>query len=633
MKNQLFIVCVSLFLMIFGCSGDTVLPDTKGPKSPVDADKESGVYLDKYDRIADMGQYTFPEMTTIPQKYWNCVYVLTGGRNDLGRVNETEGLQYHLLCQSISGLANRAVDEGKSKIAVWLNDHEERESYQKSLDALHLMGISEQGRQTGAELARNNYGTVDGINIQIRDLFDGYVLTDVENNPESAIVASVASHVHNSIIVDVRDKEKYDAAGYTMTYDARFKTTKESWREFKEHCSNEGLVVMPVQTGELRDFAIKNGFFVLNINKQRNSPASGQNLDIFEEALQWLKPGAPVFGWEQGIGEDVFVDRASRTGHIWVPNDWSYNMPLTSLTYKNRQKSSLAKVTNPLEIDFNKKKNWVSFWLTDGDNIQWMMNSFVDDYYKDSNAANVKMGFGIPVGNLAMAAPAWFNHVIEQQNPNFTLIETLGGGYSYVDNYGIDNNRKQLLSTLADNTGAYMRQHRIKILGLIAHNIKSEEAMNGYKAFIEANDQLEGIVVIQYSPYAGGEGNIYWVKNKNGFDIPVITVKYSIWNHGSSNHGREGTPAFVANRLKSEAKDVSFSLVAVHAWSLFRNIGASNDELAENTRGDLKGASAAKLCADRLGSDFEVINAQELVWRIRMQYKESQTKEYLSVIE
>lgn len=189
------------------------------------------------------------------------------------------------------------------------------------------------------------------------------------------------------------------------------------------------------------------------------------------------------------------------------------------------------------------------------------------------------------------------------------------------------------MDNLAENVAASMRQHRVKVLGLIAHDVKSTAAKDGFKAYIEANDQLEGIVAIQYSPYAGGEGNIYWVTNKKGYDIPVITVKYSLWNHGSSNHSREGTPTFVANKLKAEVKETSFSLMAVHAWSNFKDIGQSNDELAENTGGNIKGAGAAKLCVNHLNDNFQVVSVQELIWRVRMYYRVEQTKKYLNEIK
>lgn len=628
-----------IFFICWGfasCGHNSPMEETRAPQNPegnVDAESERGAYADKFDPILDVGQYTFPEMEVKPQKYWSCVGALTPDRNDLGKINENEGLQYHLLCQSISGLTNRAVDEGKSQIGVWLYDQENRNSYKISLNALQNMGIEEQGMQTGIELARNNYDPAGGINIQIKNLFDGYVLTDVEQNPESAIVASVASQVYNSIIVDIRDKSKYDEAGYVMKYDARTKTTRQSWDEFKDKCSNKALVVMPVQTAELRDFAIKNNFFVLNINRLYGNPNAGQNLDVFEEVLKWLEPGAPIFGWEQGVSEDVFVDRASKTGHVWIPSDWMYNIPMSSLQYKSRQQSILAKVMDPHSIDFTKKKNFVSFYLTDGDNLQWMMNNFVEDFYSDENADAMHMGFGLPVGNLAMVSPPYFNYVIDKQKDSFTIVESLGGGYSYTDDYDIDNNREEGLSLLARSVAAHMRQHRVKILGLMAHNVLSDEAKKGYQAFVDANDQLEGIVAVQYAPYSGGKGSILWVTNKNGFDIPVITIKYSLWNFGNSNAERDGTPAFVANKLKSEAKDLSFSLVAVHAWSSFKDVGLTNDELVENQDGDKKGASAAKLCVNHLDTRFEIVNIQELVWRIRMQYRETQTKQYLDVVD
>ena len=64
----------------------------------------------------------------------------------------------------------------------------------------------ELGKKTAIELATG----------ELKSMIDGYVLTDVVNNPESDVVAAVASHVYNSVIVDVRDKELFDEAGLTM---------------------------------------------------------------------------------------------------------------------------------------------------------------------------------------------------------------------------------------------------------------------------------------------------------------------------------------------------------------------------------------------------------------------------------
>jgi hypothetical protein len=225
------------------------------------------------------------------------------------------------------------------------------------------------------------------------------------------------------------------------------------------------------------------------------------------------------------------------------------------------------------------------------------------------------MTFGLPVATLAMMAPVQFNNLMGLQKQNCSLMEMLGGGYYYVDTYSQDHNRKTNLRVAAKRLAVSMRQYQIKLLGIMAMDVKSEAAKEAYQVYVDANDQLEGIVVLQYSPYAGGEGEVFWVTNKAGYDIPVITVKYSLWDR---IHEREGSPDFIASKLKEEAQEESFSVVCVHAWSRFE--------------GDTYGASAAKRCAERLDDRFEAINMQELVWRLRMSRRPEQTLDYLNKI-
>ena len=101
--------------------------------------------------------------------------------------------------------------------------------------------------------------------------------------------------------------------------------------------------------------------------------------------------------------------------------------------------------------------------------------------------------------------------------------------------------------------------------------------------------------------------------NKKGYDIPVITVKYSLWDR---LHEREGAPAFIASELKNKAQEESFSAICVHAWSHFED--------------NAYGAMAAKQCAGYLDDRFEVVNMQELVWRLRMSQRPEQTRDYLN---
>ncbi len=596
----------------------------------LDEKQDKFLYAEMYDPISDKGQYYMPQMSVKPERFFSCVEVLgVGSRNDVNPSEQARhrGLQYHLLCQSLAGLNNRAVEMGKASVAIWLHDHEGRDSYKLSRQALIDMGISEIGMQSGLELAENSYSEGNP-----KDQISGYVLTDLRNNIESGVVAAVASHVYNAIIIDKQYENEYTDT-YKLLYDASSKTTADAWREFKDKCSNKGLVIMPANTGELREMAIRNGYFVLNLLKEPGNPAAGKNTGLLKEILAWLAPDAPVFGWEQGVGEDEFVNPVSKSDHPMIPCDWSYNHSLTSLVYSERQSASLAKIVNPQFINYDKKKNYVSFFLSDGDNVQWMMNDFKNGYYTVPEAEEVKMTFGMPASVLPMLAPAQFDNLMGAQNKSCTVMEMLGGGYYYVDNYGSDGNRGQSLETAAERLAAHMRQHRIKILGVMAkEDVKSAAAMEAYQAYVDANDQLEGIVALQYSPYACGAGEILWVTNKDGYDIPVITVKYSLWNFGDRNDAREGTPSYIAGLLKDEAQEESFSAICVHAWSSFSDYGVTDDPLAENeTKGGLNGAKAAKLCMGHLDENFEAVNMQELVWRIRMSARPEQTRRYLGI--
>lgn len=596
-------------------------------------------YMEQYDPVSDKGQFWHPDALAGMPNLPVTMYGLYGlGRSDRnnpdvpggGATNASgDGLQYHLLSQSFAGLCNKALAAGKVVTGAWMDAADGVAAYR---ECSKFFGLAPTWVvHTGDPMTNPGFEPLDGG--VMKALGQNYVLTDVRRNPESGNVAIVASHVYGAFIVDKRDQAFYDANGFKMVYDASGKTTADSWREFGDKCDKGALVVMPVHTGELADFAIANNLFVINLNKRYNTPSGGQNTQLFKEVLASLKPNSPVYGWELGVGEDEFVIPVSKSGNMMVALG-EFNVPFFSKGYKSRQRQNLAKVVNPQEIDYSttKDKRFVSYYLSDGPHAGWMINGFVENYYSDPKVADVHMNFGVTASNLCQINPLQFDKIITTQNKRTTLIESFGGGYWYSDDFGTAGDHRGLLAGLAAKVATHMRQHRIKVLEQIAHDPKSAASMETYQAFVDANDQLEGIVAIQYAPsYAGGEGEILWVTNKQGYDIPIVTVRYSIWNFGTCNQTRDGSPTYVAHKLNAEAADNKFSAVIVHAWSAFTDTGVSDDELAENVPGGtLRGASAAEMCDRRLTEDYESVSMQELIWRIRMEYRPEQTKRYLN---
>lgn len=614
-----FIAVLSAFAFL-ACFGSQVpsSPDANdeagsgiGPEKPI----EKVDYQSLYDLSSNKGQYYVPEMKAEISAFWNCSGALDGPQHNSPTQSAlTKGLQYNLLCQSLAGIVNRAYEEGRSEVYMWLGVNDTPyENVRKTLG-------KEIGRASAIDILSKQYSEVDGINVNVRDLVKGYVLTDVVGNPESAQAAATASHVFDAIIVDVRDKDYFDQLGLPMKYDARKKTTVDAWKEFKDKCSDRALVIMPVHTGELREFAIKNKLFTININKVYGDPSQGQNQKLFDEVLAWLAPNTPVFGWEGGVGEADFVSKVSSTGHLMQPADWSYNTSLTSINYKSRQKQILSKVMDPRTIDYDQKGNFVSFFITDGDNYQMMMkDGFMRQFIGKPSAERYNVSYGMCCASLSQLAPDRFAEYMQLQRPESTVMETFGCGYFYADTYSEKGNRAKNIKILAEQVADHMRQHRLKVLHLMTlREFDSPAAKAAYKAFIDANDQLEGVVVIQYAPYNGGYGQVLWSKNKAGYDIPIVTTKYSIWDLPNSKWQSE--PVKLAASMDEEAKDLSHAFVAIHCWSKF-----GPDEKS--------GPDAAEMCMEAVKSDYRAVNAQELIWRIRMKERPEQTERFFSTLK
>ena len=72
-------------------------------------------------------------------------------------------------------------------------------------------------------------------------------------------------------------------------------------------------------------------------------------------------------------------------------------------------------------------------------------------------------------------------------------------------------------------------------------------SLSALPVFAGQTDGLLAILVFQYSAREAGAGRTFWVKDRNGIEVPVIAARYSIWEH-ANNRERPGTPAEVAPR-------------------------------------------------------------------------------------
>jgi hypothetical protein len=186
-----------------------------------------------------------------------------------------------------------------------------------------------------------------------------------------------------------------------------------------------------------------------------------------------------------------------------------------------------------------------------------------------------------------------------------------------------------------------MKRTNARIIGFNFTRYDSPDAHRAYETFAGQTDGLLAILVFQYDPYEAGAGKVFWVKDRNGIDVPVVTARHSIWEHANWRP-RAGTPAKIAREIRQTVEKTPpaelprYDWVIAHAWSYFKHAPGA-DENAENlpqesapAQGGVRGYTPVVWCADRLPPSIRVISPEELVWRIRMQHNPAQTKRSLS---
>jgi hypothetical protein len=258
------------------------------------------------------------------------------------------------------------------------------------------------------------------------------------------------------------------------------------------------------------------------------------------------------------------------------------------------------------------------------------------NYWANPDRGKIPFGWSCCFAHLAQLCPEAIDYAAATQSPNDSFIEA-GGGYYYPDLFALKRpNRWELLARHAQRTWALMKQNHTRLIWFNIARLDSADARTACEIFTRQTDGLLGIMVFQYDPYEAGAGTTFWVKDRNGLEVPVVSARYTIWNH-ANQRPRAGTPAKVAREIRQTVEKTPrneqprYDWVMVHAWSSFKK-APGPDENAENIPQDNARAEGgqsvygpAMWCAERL-SNIRTIGPEELIWRIRMKHDPEQTK-------
>ena len=512
------------------------------------------------------------------------------------------------LAQSISGLAAAAVNNGKHDELVWIKT--DNPEYVRLLDrTVQILEIPE-------------VRTVDVWKLlaEYKDklIVRGYVLytSGHENIDKDASVniATTMAGFEEAVIVEHSLESRVRELGLPCLGDADVWTMQKCFQTYDTRANRNMLAAINPGMWNMRDMAIAHRCFTVY--------GADENVS---QMMQWLNPLSVIIGWNKG-DENQHVGLATRWGHFETASDFCMNFPVIS-SIRSRLKQTPVSSVKPWEIDYNQGLDFASFMYTDGDNVQWTIGGFSqgETLWKSPFHGSFPMSWSSCSAHLVQISPETFHYLSKAKPPSTCLVE-FGGGYFFPDTFAVGRpNRPKILQRQAQRLSAQLQKSGVRVVCAIYEDVLSEGAKEAYRIFTRQIEELVGMVAIQYAPYDGGNGEVFWYPNKNGIDIPVMTVKYSLW--ADAGWPRGGKPDKIASLLKENASknnDPTFSVVITHAWSQY--------ERSKDTSEKVSGLEPVKWLYDRIHEEVSVVNVEELLWRLRMAHDPSQTKHVIETI-
>ena len=593
---------VFCFVILISCSEDPVgqEPDTHekpDEKPKVDPFEKVKVVPKEFDFSSD---YWWPEQK-VPKKVITCQVA-------------SDNYPERMLAESLAGIAAKAVNEGKNDELIWISVSTPAidEWYKRTLGRL---GISANQSMDVWNLLKYlaGKGLVKGYVVYDYDNGAGAMYTNRSDMDISANIATSIVGVTSSALVDRKLEPKMLDAQLVKLFDtASGVTYKEVYNHLKPAINHNLIMMVDPKAPHHRDIAIAHNSMVFD-------GSSTSNMDYF---FGRLRLSSPLLGW--GFEDEyVFTSRASENGIINAASNWCWNLPLLSAGARSYQTKKL-KSLHPKNIDWTKQGHFHSFVMSDGDNLQWAEFNFThhSDYWANANNGLFPFGWTTCSGQMSETLPTTLDYLAETQPGNISFIE-FGSGYHYPDLMGKRTNVDLAIRTHAKKVNLHMQKNGVKVFGFICSNMDSPDAKNAYQTYAEELENLTGMIALQYAPYEAGNGKIYWVTDSKGRHIPVVTAKYSLW--ANLNNERAGSPEKIANLINQDAQNATSSgtisnyWTVVHAWSQFVKNGA-----------EARGLTPVKWTVDLLNKDINVINTEEMLWRIRMKYYPDEVQQIIN---
>jgi len=442
----------------------------------------------------------------------------------------------------------------------------------------------------GAELTNRIGGkpaTFDNLLAGYRDrLPGGYVLCSAKAGDPSVSVAVSVAGVTDSVIATEENRAAVEKAGYTLLLDLTGKD--DNWlrsSEYWDRLSRSAAFEQPDSMApKLVDYAVMAGAYF--------NFYDGNNPAAHKKMYKFLDEGAVIFGYNNSLGEYETVKSFSEMNLQMVPADHAYNLSTLSgfrmASAEQGGGGAAAEESDPEQV------HTLCIVMSDGDNLQWVLNNFAtgSEWYGNPKRGQFAMGWGISPAAIDTAAPMLSWLYGEQKASDEFIMQLSGLGYTFPSRWKADARQ-----SMAEKLAQSMKRSGLRYAEILDDNGFRAESLGDFAA----QDGIDGLFYIEYSGYASLDGQILWLDGK-----PVVSARYMIW----ADHAGGGL-GYIARKINRASRDPksedAYSFLIVHAWS-----GMKDGKLAPH--GNTMDAVAELI--SELDGDVEVVTPSVFMDRL-----------------
>jgi hypothetical protein len=410
----------------------------------------------------------------------------------------------------------------------------------------------------------NSAGTSADLVRRFKKYVRGYLLYDYAANPQSVNVATSLSGPLHALPVDRSQVAQVRALGITSELmDVSGKTEKWAYSNYKSLFSTTiAAELNPEISYHLRDYAtLTNAFtFYDGVTSWRR------------KVLSDLAPGATLMGY--GNSESDMIKQASEQGVTSIPSDVAPNLAaLSSVRGVDLQQKPQPSVPT-------QKKHYVSFVISDGDNVAynlWSMREYRDS--PDRGFSDVGYGISPSLADLAPSAMAsYYRDALRGATAEDFIAGPSGTGYTYPSRMPPAD-----LDRYVTRMNSYLGRADLGIVEILEDQNVFDRGSLWTKFLSQPNTDA----LFYFGPDA--HGGINWYDGK-----PVVAQRDVLWQ------GLTEEQQLIDN-INSRPADPSsadgYTLVLVHCWT--------------------KNLTAVKTVVEGLDPDVEVVTPTELVQLIK----------------